>query len=121
MVIIMFGMMMMKKNDKSSSITTTTTMTGGAVVRMKMSMMNRVLLVNRRESVPVPTVANAAIRKRYVSARDVRRYVTAHVTARKVTGHVTRPPAKSPNAVSIQVMMYLLTLIVSVFGLAARR
>ena len=66
-------------------------------------------------------MANAAIRRRYVSARDVRRYVTAHVTARKVTGHVTRPPAKSPNAVSIQVMMYLLTLIVSVFGLAARR
>ena len=99
----------MKKNDKSSSITTTTTMTGGAVVRMKMSMMNRVLLVNRQESVPVPTVANTAIRRRYVSARDVRRYVTAHVTVRKVTGHVTRPPARRQNTVSRPYVISILT------------
>ena len=67
---------------------------------MKMSLMNRVLLVNRRESVPVPTVANTAIRRCYVSARDVRRYFTAHVTVRKATGHVPRPPARRQNIVS---------------------
>ena len=46
-------------------------------------------------------MANTAIRRRYVSARDVRRYVTAHVTVRKVTGHVTKPPARRQNTVGI--------------------